>query len=170
LPHTAVQPAQPGAKPGWSLAALALIMWACSGLGLLISASSLAAILMEKSAAAPLGASAEPVPQPASSPIAYHPGESADGFEAWATACISRLQGGRMRTAEAHASYLAFCTRNDYAQPLASPEFGRRLRSWLAGAYGLNGHHSNGTIYEGATLSPITAPGMNNAAMMNGAA
>jgi hypothetical protein len=175
-PITEVAPAaplQPGTKPGWSLAAITLIMWACSGLGLLISASSLAAILTEKAATVRLEAENEPAPQPAPSPVTYHPGESADGFETWATACVSRLQGGRIRPGEAHASYLTFCARNDSAAPLQPQEFGRRLRAWLADTYGLTGHHSNGTVYEGVTLAPlaapITAPGMNGA-YMNGAA
>ena len=100
--------------------------------------------------------------------MAWHPAESADGFEPWAAACVSKLDGKQIRPAEAHASYLAFCARNDYAAPLAIQEFGRRLRAWLSDTYGLNGHHSNGTVYEGITLTPlgpsITAPLMNGAA------
>ena len=164
-PATPVAPIQ---APGLDLAAVALLTLIGAALGLLISASSLAAILTEKAATVRVEAEAAPAPRPAPSPMtAYHPGESADGFEAWAPQCVSRLQGGRIRPAEAHASYLAFCARNDYAAPLQLQEFGRRLRSWLADTYGLNGHHSNGTVYEGATLAPlapsITAPAMNGA-------
>lgn len=160
--------AAPGPLPGLDLAAIALLMLGGSAVGLLISAGSLAAILTEK--AATVRMEAETAPQHAPAPgAAYHPGESADGFEHWAASCVSRLEGGRIRPAEAHASYLAFCARNDYAAPLAIQEFGRRLRVWLADTYGLNGHHSNGTVYEGVTVAPlapsITAPAMNGAAI-----
>ena len=155
--------------PGLDMAAVALLMLIGAALGLLISASSLAAILTEK--AATVRAEAPPAPEPRKDPASaaiYHPAESADGFEAWALACVSKLDGKSTRSAEAHASYLAFCARNDYTAPLAIQEFGRRLRSWLADTYGLNGHHSNGTVYEGVTLAPlgpsITAPAMNGAA------
>ncbi len=155
--------------PGLDLAAVALLMLIGAALGLLISASSLAAILTEKAATVRVEADAAPAPRKEPAPAAiYHPAESADGFEAWALACVSKLDGKSTRSAEAHASYLAFCARNDYTAPLAIQEFGRRLRSWLADTYGLNGHHSNGTVYEGVTLAPlgpsITAPAMNGAA------
>jgi hypothetical protein len=177
-PPKTAEPAPAAAAPhgpGLDLAAVALLVLIGAALGLLISASSLAAVLTEKAATARAEADNAPAPLPAAHSPAYHPGESADGFDAWAIACVSRLQGGRVRPGEAHTSYLAFCARNDYAAPLPLPEFGRRLRSWLTDTYGLSGHHSNGTVYEGIALAPllpsITAPAVNGTgATMNGAA
>ena len=120
--------------PGLDLAAVALLMLIGAALGLLISASSLAAILTEKAATVRVEADAAPAPRKEPAPAAiYHPAESADGFEAWALACVSKLDGKSIRPAEAHASYLAFCARNDYQAPLAIQEFGRRFRGWLIG-------------------------------------
>jgi hypothetical protein len=161
-------PARSASAPGLDLAAVALLMLIGAALGLLISASSLAAILTEKAATVRVE-KPEPAPQPAPSPVtAYHPGESADGFEHWAIACVSKLTGKSVRPAEAHASYLAFCARNDYQAPLAIQEFGRRFRGWLMDTYGIDGRHSNGTVFDGVTLTPlgpsITAPLMNGGA------
>ncbi len=141
--------------PGLDLAAVALLMLIGAALGLLISASSLAAILTEK--AATVRAEAVPAPQPAPSPIvAYHPGETADGFEMWARSCVSKLDGGKVRPAEAHANYLQFAARNDFARPLALQEFGRRFNGYLAAAYGIDGRHSNGTVFDGVSLAPLS--------------
>ncbi len=158
--------------PGLDLAAVALLMLIGAALGLLISASSLAAILTEK--AATVRVEAAPEPQPAPSPIvAYHPGESADGFDHWAVSCVSKLAGRQIRTAEAHQHYQTFCARNDYQAPLAVQEFGRRFRGWLMDTYGIDGRHSNGTVFDGVVLAPlgqsIAAPSMNGAAMNGGA-
>ena len=159
----------PAQAPSLDLAAVALLMLIGAALGLLISASSLAAILTEKAAAVRVEADAAPAPRKELAPIAaYHPGESADGFEHWATACVSKFAGKSIRPAEAHSSYLAFCARNDYAAPLAIQEFGRRFRGWLMDTYDIDGRHSNGTVFDGVTLAPlaasITFPAMNGAA------
>ncbi len=153
--------------PGLDLAAVALLMLIGAALGLLISASSLAAILTEK--AATVRVEAAPEPQPAPSPIvAYHPGETADGFEMWARSCVSKLDGGKVRPAEAHANYLQFAARNDFARPLALQEFGRRFNGYLAAAYGIDGRHSNGTVFDGVSLAPLSP--LINTPLMNGAA
>ena len=157
---------------GLDLAAVALLMIVGSAVGLAISASSLAAILTEKAATVRLEAETAPAAQNAPAALtAYHPGESADGFDHWALACVSKLQGERLKPAEAHASYLQFCARNDYQRPLAIQEFGRRLRLWLASTFGVDGNHSGtqgGTVYDGVTLAPLgnalAAPAMNGAA------
>jgi hypothetical protein len=159
----------PAPAPGLDLAVTAILMLIGAALGLLISASSLAAILTEKAAAVRLEAEAAPLPAQAPAPIgAYHMGESADGFDHWALSCISRLQGRQIRTAEAHLHYQTFCARNDYLAPLAVQEFGRRLRAWLMDTHGIDGRHSNGTVFDGVTLAPLghalTAPAMNGAA------
>jgi hypothetical protein len=167
---TGVAAPKPGQRPGLDMAGVALLMIAGSAVGLAISASSLAAILTEKAAtvrleaeAAPLPARSEPTPAGA-----YHPGESADGFDHWALASVSRLQGRQIRTAEAHLHYQTFCARNDYLTPLAIQEFGRRFRAWLMDTYGIDGRHSNGTVFDGVTLAPLghalAAPAMNGAA------
>ena len=85
----------------------------------------------------------------------HHPAENADGFENWAVQCVSKVQGGQIRTGEAHAHYLTFCARNDYSRPLAIQEFGRRLRGWLAHTHGVDGRHSNGTVFDGVALSQM---------------
>ncbi len=153
--------------PGLDLAAVALLMLIGAALGLLISASSLAAILTEK--AATVRVEAAPEPQPAPSPIvAYHPGETADGFVAWARQCVCKMDGGKVRPSEAHASYLQFCARNDFIRPLAIQEFGRRLSGYLSAAYGIDSRHSNGSLYDNIALAPLgyalSAPTMNGAA------
>ena len=155
--------------PGLDLAAVALLMLIGAALGLLISASSLAAILTEKAATVRVEADAAPASRKEPAPAAiYHPAESADGFEAWVLACVSKLDGKSIRPAEAHSSYLAFCARNDYQAPLAIQEFGRRFRGWLMDTYGINGRHSNGTVFDGMTLAPLghalAAPMMNGSA------
>jgi hypothetical protein len=159
--------AHPDRGAGLDLAAVALLTLIGAALGLLISASSLAAILTEKAATVRVETEAAPVSQPAPAPIAY-PGENADGFEAWALQCVSKLPGGKVRTAEAHANYLQFAARNDYVQPLGNQEFGRRLRGWLADNYGVDGRHSNGTVFDGVTLAllgnVIAAPAINGVA------
>jgi len=128
--------------------------------------------LTEKAATVRLEAETAPAAQNAPAALtAYHPGESADGFDHWALACVSKLQGERLKPVEAHASYLQFCARNDYQRPLAIQEFGRRLRPWIASTFGIDGRHSGtqgGTVYDNVVLTPlgpsITAPAMNGAA------
>ncbi len=162
------------AAPGLDLAAVALLMLIGAALGLLISASSLAAILTEKAATVRVEAAPAQAPQKEPAPVmAYHPGESADGFDHWAVSCVSKLAGRQIRTAEAHQHYQTFCARNDYQAPLAVQEFGRRFRGWLMDTYGIDGRHSNGTVFDGVVLAPlgqsIAAPSMNGAAMNGGA-
>ena len=148
-----------------------MLMLIGAALGLLISASSLAAILTEK--AATVRVEAEAAPQPAPLPLAvYHPGESADGFEHWALSCVSKLNGAPpLQTGDAHAHYLSFCARNDFQATLPNQEFGRRLRAWMMNTFGIDGRHSGsagGTVYDGVTLAPlspsIAAPAMNGGA------
>ena len=164
---TAAAPSRPGSKPGLDLAGVALLMIIGSAVGLAISASSLAAILTEKAASVRLEA---PEPEPATAPAiaAYHPAESADGFDHWAISSVSKLSGGRMRTTDAYENYTTFCARNDYARPLPVGEFGRRLRGWLAATYQIDGRHSNGTTYDNCTLKSaghtLAAPAMNGGA------
>ena len=154
---------------GLDLAAVALLMIVGSAVGLAISASSLAAILTEKAATVRLEAETAPAAQNAPAALtAYHPGESADGFDHWAAACVSKLTGRQIRTAEAHLHYQTFCGRNDYQAPLAIQEFGRRFCGWLMDTHGIDGRHSNGTVFDGVTLAPLgnvlAAPAMNGAA------
>ena len=136
--------------PGLDLAAVAMLMLIGAALGLLISASSLAAILTEKAATVRVEAEAEP--QPAPLPLAiYHPGESADGFEHWALSCVSKLNGAPpLQTGDAHAHYLSFCARNDFQATLSNQEFGRRLRAWMMNTFGIDGRHS------GSAAAPST--------------
>ena len=157
--------------PGLDLAAVAMLMLIGAALGLLISASSLAAILTEK--AATVRVEAEAAPQSAPLPLAvYHPGESADGFEHWALSCVSKLNGAPpLQSGDAHAHYLSFCARNDFQATLPNQEFGRRLRAWMMNTFGIDGRHSGsagGTVYDGVTLAPlspsIAAPAMNGGA------
>jgi hypothetical protein len=169
-PLTATAPAGAVQVPGLDMAALALLMIAGSAVGLLISAGSLAAILTEKAATVRLEAEAAPLPA-RSEPTAiaaFHPAESADGFDHWALSCVSKLAGRQIRTAEAHLHYQTFCARNDYQAPLAIQEFGRRFRGWLMDTYGIDGRHSNGTVFDGVTLAPLghalAAPAINGAA------
>jgi hypothetical protein len=163
--------AAPTPAPGLDLAAVAMLMLTGAALGLLISASSLAAILTEK--AATVRVEAEAAPQSAPLPLAvYHPGESADGFEHWALSCVSKLSGAPpLQSGDAHAHYLSFCARNDFQATLPNQEFGRRLRAWMMNTFGIDGRHSGsagGTVYDGVTLAPlgpsITAPAMNGGA------
>ena len=161
--------AAPISGHGLDMAGVALLMIVGSAIGMAISASSLAAILTEKAASVRLEADAAPLPAPAPTPIGvYHSAESADGFDHWALASVSRLQGRQIRTAEAHLHYQTFCARNDYLAPLAIQEFGRRFRGWLMDTHGIDGRHSNGTVYDGVTLAPLghalAAPAMNGAA------
>ena len=125
-----------------------------AALGLLISASSLAAILTEKAATVRVEAEAAPAPQPAPSPLAaYHPGESADGFEHWALSCVSKLNGAPpLQAGDAHAHYLQFCARNDFQATLPTPEFGRRLRAWMMSAFGIEGRHSGSAAGPSTTM------------------
>jgi hypothetical protein len=154
-PMTAAAPAGAGQAPGLDMAALALLMIAGSAVGLLISAGSLAAILTEKAATVRLEAAPAPGPGSIIDVPSGHAGENADGFEQWARACVSKLDGGKVRPAEAHASYLQFAARNDFARPLSLQEFGRRFNAYLAAAYGIDGRHSNGTVFDGIALAPI---------------
>jgi hypothetical protein len=141
--------------PALDMAALALLMIAGSAVGLLISAGSLAAILTEKAATVRLEAAPAPGPGAVIDLPSGHAGENADGFEQWARACVSKLDGGKVRSAEAHASYLQFAARNDFVRPLGLQEFGRRFNGYLAAAYGIDGRHSNGTVFDGIALAPI---------------
>jgi hypothetical protein len=157
--------------PDLDLAAVAMLMLIGAALGLLISASSLAAILTEK--AATVRVEAEAAPQSAPLPLAvYHPGESADGFEHWALSCVSKLNGAPpLQTGDAHAHYLSFCARNDFQATLPNQEFGRRLRAWMMNTFGIDGRHSGsagGTVYDGVTLAPLS-PSINAQAMNGGA-
>jgi hypothetical protein len=150
--------AAPATGHGLDMAAIALLMIVGSAIGLAISASSLAAILTEKAATVRLEAPAMAAPAPTTALASYHPGESADGFDHWAKTCISKLDGKRIRPAEAHASYQNFCGWNDYAQPLPIQEFGRRLRGWIMSTFNIDGHHvgsQGGTVYDGVTLAPL---------------
>ncbi len=164
---TGIAPSGPGHRPGLDLATVGFLMLAGSSLGLLISASSIASVLTEKAASVRLEAP-EPEPAPAPAIAAYHPAESADGFDHWAISSVSRLSGERMRTTDAYENYTTFCARNDYARPLPVGEFGRRLRGWLAATYQIDGRHSNGTTYDNCTLKPaghtLVAPAMNGGA------
>ncbi len=152
---TGTAPSRPGSKPGLDLAGVALLMIVGSAVGLAISASSLAAILTEKAASVRLEAAAAPGPGSIIDVPSGHAGESADGFEQWARQCVSKLDGGKVRPAEAHASYLQFAARNDFARPLGLQEFGRRFNGYLAAAYGIDGRHSNGTVFDGIALAPL---------------
>ena len=160
---TEAAPLRSGSKPGLDLAGVALLMIAGSAVGLAISASSLAAILTEKAATVRLEAAPAPGPGSIIDVPSGHAGESADGFEAWARACVSKLDGGKVRSAEAHASYLQFAARNDYRSVLPISEFGRRFAGYLANAYGIDSRHSNGTVFDNIALAPIghalAAPG-----------
>ncbi len=140
---------------GLDLASVAILMIIGSAIGMAISAGSLAAILTEKAATVRLEAAPAPGPGSIIDVPSGHAGESADGFEAWARQCVSKLDGGKVRPAEAHASYLQFAARNDFARPLAIQEFGRRFNGYLANAYGIDGRHSNGTVFDGIALAPI---------------
>ncbi len=164
-PVTPESPAAPIPAPGLDLAAVALLMLTGAALGLLISASALASILTEKAATvrAEAEAAPAPAPQPAHSPITpYHPGETADGFEAWALRALSKLDGAKIKTNAAYSAYLAYCARNDFNAPLDPREFGRRLRAWIVDTFGVDSHHSNGTTFDGVALS---SPAMNGAAL-----
>ena len=155
-PMTAAAPAGTVQVPaGLDMAALALLMIAGSAVGLLISAGSLAAILTEKAATVRLEAAPGAGPGAVIDVPSGHAGENADGFERWARQCVSKLDGGKVRPAEAHASYLQFAARNDFARPLGLQEFGRRFGGYLAAAYGIDGRHSNGTVFDGVTLAPL---------------
>ena len=148
-----------------------MLMLIGAALGLLISASSLAAILTEKAATVRL--EAEAAPQSAPLPLAfYHPGESADGFEHWALSCVSKLNGAPpLQSGDAHAHYLNFCARNDFQATLPNQEFGRRLPR-------MDDEHlrhrrpplgqRGGTVYDGVTLAPLS-PSIAAQAMNGGA-
>ena len=105
---------------------------------------------------------------------AYHPGESADGFDRWAVDCISKLDGASaVRAAEVYENYLQFCDLNDYQQRMTSQAFGGRLAYWLLETYGIKGRHSGtqgGTVYDDVVLTEfgptIAAPAMNGILLM----
>jgi hypothetical protein len=136
-----------GDRPGLSRAALALIMWACSGLGMLVSASSIAAILTEKPDAVPL----TPVAAPLSAPTSY-PAESADGFLPWAQNAIMIEKDGQFDSSEAYRSYSAMSGASGFAKQLSAIEFGRQLAEYMR-TWDIQAAPSNGsTVYRGAKL------------------
>jgi hypothetical protein len=147
-PVTVTSFAAPGMKRGWSLAALALIMWACSGLGMLISASSIAAILTEKPDILPVA----PVLAHTSSAAPDYPAESADGFLPWARSCIMIPAEGQFDSTEAYRAYCAMAASSGFAKQLSAIEFGRQLAEYMR-TWDIRAAPSNGsTVYRGARL------------------
>jgi hypothetical protein len=163
-PVTGVPAPEPGHRGGIDLAAVSILMLIGASIGLAISAGALAAVLTERATAARQAAAAADVPAPLPATDAYHPDESADGFQVWALQSVAKIHGGKVRTAEAFSHYLSFCSRNAFPAPLGVQEFGRRLRAWLADVYGIDGRHSNGTLYDGVTLAGAGRPLATNGA------
>jgi hypothetical protein len=144
-PVTVTASAAPGMKRGWSLAALALIMWACAGLGMLISASSIAAILTEKP-------DIPPVLAPASGAMPGYPAESADGFLPWARNGIMIPAEGQFDSTDAYRAYCDMAASSGFAKQLSAVEFGRRLAEYMR-TWDIRAAPSNGsTVYRGALL------------------
>ena len=69
-------------------------------------------------------------------------------FPSWTAEKSARPK--RMRTTS------QFAARNDFTRPLGLQEFGRRFNGYLAAAYGIDGRHSNGTVFDGVSLAPLS--------------
>jgi hypothetical protein len=146
-------PAPAPESPGLDMAVIALIMIAVSAVGLLISAGSLAAVMLAKVRERRAQPVEDLVPEamPAPGPR-IHSGESLDGFNLWIGKCLSPSRNGEVRPAQAFAHYEAFCAANNVRARLGQSNFYTRFSQHLGAVYGIASAHSNGPVYRGVAL------------------
>ena len=151
---------------------MSLIMIAASAIGLLISAESLAAVMLAKVREGQARPVEDLVPEAA--PLAtgprIHAGESLDGFALWIGKCLSPAKNGEVRPAQAFAHYETFCAANNVRARLNQSNFYTRFSQHLGAVYGIASAHSNGPVYRGVALFDDGEMGMLNghASPLNG--
>jgi hypothetical protein len=141
-------------SPGLGLAMISLIMIAASAIGLLISAESLAAVMLAKvreGQARPVEDLVQEAAPLATGPR-IHAGESIDGFALWIGKCLSPAKNSEVRPAQAFAHYETFCAANNVRARLNQSNFYTRFSQHLGAVYGIASAHSNGPVYRGVAL------------------
>ncbi len=145
-------PAPQGTGLFWVVISL-LVVAAWAG-GLLISAESLAAVMLAKVREGQGRPVEDLVPEAA--PLAtgprIHAGESIDGFALWIGKCLSPSRNGEVRPAQAFAHYETFCAANNVRARLNQSNFYTRFSQHLGAVYGIASAHSNGPVYRGVAL------------------
>jgi hypothetical protein len=152
--YAASEPAPAPQGLGLFWVVISLLVIAAWAVGLLISAESLAAVMLAKVREGQGRPVEDLVPEAA--PLAtgprIHAGESIDGFALWIGKCLSPSRNGEVRPAQAFAHYETFCAANNVRAHLSQSNFYTRFSQHLGAVYGIASAHSNGPVYRGVAL------------------
>lgn len=83
------------------------------------------------------------------------PFDDRDGFDEWTSRCVSFQHDSSVKSQDAYKHYEHWCHRNDF-DPLPAKTFGQRLSKFVSDKGGST-RHSNGTVYDGISLTMMNA-------------